>query len=108
MRSKHVSRYGTQELFNMIDLNNSGTIEENEWKAFYDVLLNDFVKCDTNKDWMLQKEEATKCIAEQRWYQLIVNDGYCSNNCPREKVDPVEDLLEFSDRNADDKLTIEE
>jgi len=34
MRSKNVTRWGVQEIFSMVDLNNSATIEATEWKTF--------------------------------------------------------------------------
>lgn len=66
------------------------------------------MRCDTNGDWRLTRTEAVKCIPDERWYKLTNNDGFCGNNCPKDKVDPVVDLLEFADRNADDQLSLEE
>lgn len=41
MRSRNLSRYGCQEIFTMIDQNGSGTIEDKEWRTFYEVILGD-------------------------------------------------------------------
>jgi len=70
--------------------------------------LDDYIKCDTDGDWRLSKEEAIGCIPREKWYQLTNNDGFCGKNCPKDKVDPVEDLLEFADKNADGEISLEE
>lgn len=108
MRGKSNTRYGLKELFEMIDLNSSGTIEANEWKLFYNILLKDFMKCDTNQNWRISLVEAKTCIRSEQWYKLTSQDGFCGNNCTKGGIDPIDDLMTFSDRNADGELTLEE
>lgn len=57
-----LTRGEIRSLFRLSDVNKDSKVDHNEWYHFYDLFVKPFENCDTDKDYLLNKDELTKCV----------------------------------------------
>ena len=62
-------------IFKFIDSKNKGYFSSKRWNQFNAFFLNQFIKCDTNKDCLLSEEELLVCLKENEDISVAIRDN---------------------------------
>jgi hypothetical protein len=71
------------------------------------LLFEDFRKCDTSGDWMIQEDEAFKCFRGQEWLKRMPNQALTGLNGGNDDQ-AIKDLMKWTDRDLNGSINLNE
>jgi len=71
-----LNKYEIAEVFDLADINKTGSLSKEEWRNFYSIFVDDFQGvCNEDGDWYLTPTELAKCMYTAHWVRYFAPMG---------------------------------